>query len=55
MGVTLVVTTEVFVSEVYANISRKQLTQLGNLHMIQRNKYLMSATSQFRISKTLVD
>ena len=54
-GLTMVVTTEVFVWKVNANIFRKMLSQLDNVHMISRNKYLMSTSRQFRISKALVE
>ena len=40
---TVMATITVFVDYVNTNISGKQLTQLDNLHVIGRNKCLMSA------------
>ena len=54
---TIVVTTEVFIQKVKvnANIFIALLTQLDNLQTISRIKYLISASSEFRISKAVVD
>ena len=47
--------TEFILDKVSANIPGKQLTKLDNLHIILRNKCLISALSWFKITKASVN
>ena len=47
--------TESIVNKVSANIPSKQLTKLDNLHIILRNRCLISASSRFKITEALVN
>ena len=51
---TVIAKTELIVDKVSANIPSKQLTKLNNVHIILRNKCLMSALSGFKTTETLV-
>ena len=48
IGLTVMAKTEFIVDKVSVNIPSKQLTKLDNLHIILRNKCLISALSGFK-------